>query len=342
MENNIETEKTPFISAIIVCRNEEDYIRVSLSSILDQDYPKDCYEILIVDGMSDDNTLKFAKQKITEYRERYGNSPDIHFLLNEKKILAAGWNIGIRNSKGEYVFRIDVHSKISADYIKKCVATISIHDCVCVGGKIESKSLEGEDGTITKILSSPFGVGNSSFRVSNTEGYADTAVYGLYEKNIFEKVGYFDETLVRNQDIELHARIRSIGGKFYFDPEIRSIYFTRNTAKKMLRQGYQNGKWNPIVLRKTKGSLSIRHMIPFVFVMFIVLSSLIGLFKRAFWYLGFLVLGIHLCLGVFFAGKKTNDLKELMKMPFLFLALHLSYGIGFLVGLFHNSTKENN
>lgn len=327
----------PYISALIVCRNEEEYIKLSLQSVLNQDYPNDRYEILIIDGISDDETVKAAKQVIDKYKAEHSKCPDTYFLYNEKKILAAGWNIGIRNSKGKYVFRIDAHSEIPSDYISKCVATIMMHDAICVGGKIESKSIQGENDTIAKVLSSPFGVGNSSFRVSNTEGYVDTAVYGLYDRRIFDTVGYFDESLIRNQDIELHARIRNAGGKFYFNPEIQSIYYTRNTVKKMLKQSFQNGKWNPIVLKKTRGTLSIRHMVPFAFVLFTGASAILGFFKRGYWYLELVILGIHLCLGFVFAKKKTNSPKELIKMPLLFMVLHLTYGTGFLTGLFHKS-----
>ncbi|WP_418579377.1 glycosyltransferase family 2 protein, partial [Hungatella sp.] len=274
----------PFITALIVCRNEEDYIKLSLGSLLNQDYPDDRYEILIIDGLSTDQTIESAEKVIAQYKNNRGSCPQIGFYKNKKMILAAGWNIGIKNSKGELVFRIDAHSTAAPDYIKKCVETILKHDAICVGGKIESKSLQGEDDVITKVLSSPFGVGNSSFRVSNTEGYTDTAVYGLYRKSIFEEIGYFDETLVRNQDIELHARIKNIGGKFYFNPEIHSVYYTRNTVKKMLKQAYQNGKWNPIVQNKNRSALSLRHMVPFLFVLFVCITSILGFLNKVFWY----------------------------------------------------------
>lgn len=335
----VNENEIPFISALIVCRNEEAYINISLQSILDQDYPDNCYEVIIIDGMSDDKTVDKARLLCEKYKTQHGSCPDIHFFSNEKKILAAGWNIGIKESKGRFIFRIDAHSCIPTDYIKKCVKTISTYDAVCVGGKIESKSLQGEDDVITKILSSPFGVGNSTFRVSNVGGYADTAVYGLYDRTIFDVVGYFDESLSRNQDIELHARIRNVGGKFYFNPEIKSVYYTRNTVKKMLKQAFQNGKWNPIVAKKTKGTLSIRHMIPFAFVIFTGITTILGFFKKMFWFLEGAVLALHLFLGFIFAKKKTNIPKELILMPILFMALHLSYGTGFLFGLFHKSER---
>ena len=330
----------PFVSALIVCRNEEDYIKLSLGSLLNQDYPDDKYEILIIDGISTDQTIESAEDVIIQYKKAHGSCPKVVFYKNDKKILAAGWNIGIENAKGEFVFRIDAHSAAASDYIKQCVKTILKYDAVCVGGKIESKSLQGEDDVITKVLSSAFGVGNSSFRVSNIEGYSDTAVYGLYRKSIFTEVGYFDETLVRNQDIELHARIKNAGGKFYFNPEIHSVYYTRNTIKKMLKQAYQNGKWNPIVQKKNKSALSLRHTVPFLFVMFIGIAFVLGFLHKIFWYLEVFVIALHLILGVVFSVKKTKKLSEVIKMPFLFVSLHVSYGAGYLTGLFYKEKRN--
>lgn len=330
-----KNEELPYISAIIVCRNEEEYIKLALGSILNQTYPDARYEILIIDGLSDDRTVSSAKAAIEDYKSIHGASPEVSFWKNEKRILAAGWNIGIRNAKGDFIFRIDAHSEVGPDYIMKCVETILTHEAVCVGGKIESKSLQGLDDIVTKVLSSPFGVGNSSFRVSDTARYTDTAVYGLYKKEIFEQAGYFDETLLRNQDIEMHARIKDAGGKFYFNPEIHSVYYTRNTVRKMLKQAFQNGKWNPIVQKKNKNALSLRHMIPFAFVSFMGLTTLLGFLNKIFWYIESFIVTLHLGLGVFFAKKKTNNPVEIAKMPFLFMMLHFFYGIGYLQGLFY-------
>lgn len=323
--------KLPFVSVLLVTRNEKDYIRMSLMSLIGQTYPKDHYEIIIADGMSDDGTLAV----IEELQERYNSdSFRISVVPNQKRILAAGWNLAIKAAKGEYVVRIDAHAEASADFIEKSVETMLAVDAVCVGGRLTSRSLRGDDDIVSKVLCSPFGVGNSTFRVSDTAGYADTAVYGLYRKRVFKEVGYFDEAMVRNQDIELHGRIRKAGYRFYFNPQIRSVYYTRNTPGKMLRQAYANGMWNMILLRKKSAALSLRHLVPFAFVVYLLLSLVGGFFFYPVWLVCLGVICLHLLLGLYFAAKKTHEIRQIVRMPWLFMALHLAYGAGYLGGIF--------
>ena len=190
-------------------------------SLINQTYPKDKYEIVIADGKSEDGTLdvvrKFQDKCIKE-------GLVITVVTNEKKILATGWNIAINAAKGEYVTRIDAHAEAEPDFVENSIKAILKVDAVCVGGKLTSLSLDGAENVISKVLSSPFGVGNSSFRVSSQACYADTAVYGLYKKSVFEEVGYFNEKMVRNQDIELHSRIKAAGYKFYSLNQIDLLY----------------------------------------------------------------------------------------------------------------------
>lgn len=326
----------PFVSALLVTRNEIDYIEDSLISLINQTYPKDKYEIIVIDGMSDDGTRDLIQSIIDKYST---DKFSITMLENPKRILASGWNLGIKNAKGDFVVRIDAHAVAPENFIRKNVETILSVEAVCVGGKLITKSLDEKGKTISKVLSSPFGVGNSSFRVSDTPAYTDTAVYGLYRKEIFDKVGYFDESFIRNQDIELHSRIKRSGGKFYFNPKIESIYFARNTIKKMIRQAFGNGKWNMILLKKKKSALSIRHLIPFAFVLYILLSLIGGFVCKFIWILAIAVLLLHLTLGFISALKKDANLKELYVMPILFLMLHFAYGCGFFSGLLTNINK---
>lgn len=330
--------QVPFVSALLVTRNEQAYIEKALCSLISQTYPKDRYEIIVIDGESSDNTLKIVNRVIKQYKTE---NIDIHIINNPKCILSSGWNLGIKHARGDYVIRIDAHGEAAADFIEKNVETmLSVKDAVCVGGKLTTKSLDGDNDIIAKVMSSPFGVGNSSFRVSERPGYADTAVYGLYKKEIFEEVGFFNENFIRNQDIELHSRIRTAGGKFYFNPEISCIYYSRNTVKKMVKQAFENGKWNMVLLKCHNFALSLRHLVPFVFVLYLIASSILGFFSRYFWFLEIGILLLHALLGVIAACKKTRKLSEIGKMTFLFLILHLSYGAGYLAGIFTKIDKS--
>lgn len=324
----------PFVSAMIVARNESAYIEKSLKSLINQNYPKERYEILFIDGNSDDDTVEIVKEIISDY-EKGNYNLNIKILNNPKKILASGWNLGIHEAKGDYVVRIDAHSFVENDFISKCVEVmLRVGDAVCVGGCMNSDSIDKRGKAISNVLSSPFGVGNSKFRYSKTAEYVDTVAFGLYKRTIYDEVGYFDESLKRNQDIDLHSRIKAVGGKFYLDPSIVVTYYARNSVKSMIKQGYQNGKWNISVFKKNPRALSIRHVIPLFFVLGIIGCLFLGFFSNLFWYLMISVICLHLVLGVLFSIKKTNKLKQILEMPMLFLLLHLSYGIGSFSAIF--------
>ena len=320
----------PYVSALIVMRNERNYIKPSLMSFVNQTYPKDRYEIIVVDGCSDDGTADVVDGIIREFST---DSFHIRLVDNPKRILASGWNIGIKEAKGEYVTRIDAHAEAAPDFIEKSVKTILSVDAACVGGKLNSIPVEGDDLLVSKVLSSSFGVGNSSFRVSDTAGYADTAVYGLYRRSVFDEAGYFDEKMVRNQDIDLHSRIKKSGYKFYFSPEIHSVYHTRSSVNKMVKQAYGNGKWNMVLVKKGSSALSLRHLAPFFFVTYLVLSFIGGFFFWPIWALCGCVLALYFTLGFFAGAKKVSAFGERLKMPYLFFLLHTSYGVGYYAGI---------
>ena len=327
----------PFVSALLVTRNEQAYVEQALLSLINQTYPKNKYEIVVIDGKSTDNTLQTVTSLIKQYKT---SDFDIRIISNPKRILAAGWNLGIKDAKGDYVVRIDAHAVASPNFIEKSVETMmAAQDAVCVGGKLTTKSLDGDENVVSMVLSSPFGVGNSSFRVSDTAGYADTAVYGLYKKEIFYQVGFFNEQYVRNQDIELHSRIKTAGGKFYFNPEISSVYYSRTTIKKMIKQAFGNGEWNMVLLKNQNSALSLRHLIPFVFVLFLIVATSLGFLNKYIWLIEVAVLLLHFTIGLYAGCKKTNKFFAILKMPFLFILLHISYGTGFLAGIFKNIQK---
>ena len=333
----------PFVSVMIVVRNEQEYIKSAIVSILEQDYPKDRYELLIIDGSSTDNTVINAKQTVNEYLLKDENL-QVYFYDNPKELLATGWNIGIRNARGEYIVRIDAHAQADRSMISKSVETFnSLSDVVCVGGRLKTEPLKTDDETISRILSSPFGIGNSKFRYSNVSGYTDTIAYGMYKKEIFDEVGLFNELFCRNQDNEMHGRIKSSGGRFYLNAEIENIYHPRNSLKSLLKQAYSNGKWNIITLfnSKNRKGLSLRHFVPMMFLFANIVLLILSFFIEAAKYLFILMYLLYFLSALYFATKKTKNILKILKMNLYFFVFHICYGAGTLSQFFTKKDKTN-
>lgn len=320
----------PFVTAMIVVRNEEKNISKAILSFLNQDYPKDKYELLIIDGESTDHTIEAAKQTVEAYSKE-NVAVSVRYLDNPKRLLATGWNIGIREAKGEYVVRIDAHAQADPCLISKGVhILLQKEDVVCVGGRLETEPLTEKGRVISDVLSSPFGIGNARFRYANESGYVDTVAYGVYRKAIFEKAGYFNEEFARNQDNDMHGRIKKCGGKFYLDTSIRSIYHSRETAKGMMKQAFGNGKWIIIGCRKSesKEGISLRHLVPLFFVLANLLLILSGIFLEIPRWIFLFMYVLYFFMATYFALKKTKNISKIFKMCGYYWLLHMSYGFG--------------
>jgi cellulose synthase/poly-beta-1,6-N-acetylglucosamine synthase-like glycosyltransferase len=326
----MKPKEYPFVSIIVVMRNEEEYIEECLKSLIQQDYPKEKYEIIVVDGESTDESVNIVKN----YMDKYAN---IRLVNNSKRILASGWNIGIKLAKGDIVIRPDAHSYVSKDFIRKNVETLKcVEDAVCVGGRLYNISKGGFiSKAISNVLSSPFGVGNSRFRVSEKAGYVDTIAYGAYRKNVFHKVGYFNESLRRNQDLELHSRIKEYGGKFYLNPEIKCYYYTRQDFKGLINQAFNNGLWNILTLKFQRKALSVRHLVPLIFILALLFNIILSFISYIGQYLLILQLLSYIISGSIYAVKicKKEGGKYFIISLVLFFALHVSYGLGSLFGI---------
>lgn len=339
-------EQWPFITAMIVARNEEIYIEICFKSLLEQSYPADCYEILIIDGMSTDSTVAVAKEVEKKYATRYeqgqtNTKVQVRYFDNPKKILAAGWNLGIQNAKGDYVIRIDAHAYADKDFLLNSIKTmLEVGDAVCVGGAMITEALTSRGEIIKEVLSSPFGVGGSKFRYMREPGYVDTVAFGLYRKDVFERLGYFDEKLERTQDNDMHRRIRADGGKFYLNPDIKTVYYSRDSVDKMVKQGFQNGKWTMINFKRHPGRMAIRHFVPFTFILALLVCLLLGFIFWPLWVLMLVGLALHMIVGCYFAFRRTKQMSHRLMMPFMFLLLHISYGTGSLAGVFTPAKKK--
>jgi GT2 family glycosyltransferase len=316
------------VSVVIAMRNEEDHIGHCLQSLIDQDYPGEQVEILIVDGMSTDN----SRSIVSGFAGRYAN---IRLLDNEKKITPAAFNLGIRNARGSIVAIIGAHCSLAPDYISNCVHYLNTREADCVGGPIESIG-EGFWGqAISLAMSSPFGVGDAHFRYSHQERYVDTLAFGAYRRDVFDRIGLFDEKLVRNQDYDLNYRLRKAGGKILLTPAIKSRYYTRSSLKKLCSQYLRYGFWKVQMLRKHPRSVRVRQLVPPLFALILLLSgALAAISNLAAWVFALMVasyLSLSLAFSLFIAARR--GWRYFPVLPVIFACLHLSWGLGFLYSL---------
>lgn len=318
----------------IVCPiyKEEKYIIQCIDSLLQQDYPKDDLEILLVDGMSSDNTRNIIK----EYSEKY---PFIHLLDNPKRIVPCAMNIGIKAAKGNIIIRLDAHANYEKDYfsvLSRRLIELGA-DNVGVVCKTDVLNKTPKALAIREVLGNKWGVGNSAFRIGiDKMQEVDTVPFGCWRREVFEKYGMYDERLIRNQDIELNKRIKRGGGKIFIVPDTYCTYLARETFLKLAKNNYDNGEWNILTVFYTKqmSSLSIRHFIPLIFVLSLIVPLITGII----WCPLSLISGLSLVVYLLALGSVSTQLavKKHLKFGYLlisFLVLHLSYGWGSFVAL---------
>lgn len=320
------------LSVICPIYNEERYIRGCIESILAQDYPKDDLEVIFADGMSTDRT----REIVAEYTAKY---PWIRLIDNPKRIVPPALNAAIRASHGDIIIRIDAHASYQPNYFSALAAALERNDADNVGSVCKTDVLNRTPKAlaIKAVLAHPLGVGNSSFRTGITEAKeVDTVPFGCWRRSVFDRFGMYNERLVRNQDIELNKRIINGGGKIVIVPDTYCTYFARETFGKLARNNYGNGKWNILTVYYTHQlkSLSLRHFIPLIFVMSLLLPAIAGFVWHPLWWLGAASL-IAYTLVVSVISAKIAITKHLSFTYLLasFFVLHLSYGWGSLMGL---------
>ena len=322
-----QCNKEIVVSIVIPVLNEERYIGECIDSLLKQTYPISNMECLVVDGMSKDNTIEIVKEYIKMY------PGVIRLLENKKRTQACAINIGINKAVGKYLIRLDAHAAYATNYIEECVKALNTNNYDNVGGIALTKGKTEFGKTVACMMSSKFGVGNSDFRTIEESVETDTVPFGAFRKELFDRIGGFDERLNRNEDNEINYRIRKNGGRILLSNKIRFTYYCRDSLKEILNMAYQNGKWTLKASKYCPGSMRLRHFIPFVFVMSLIFGSVLSCFSFIVRILYLFELILYLALDIYFSLKSSNKFKQTLILLVLFPLFHISYGIGSLSGL---------
>jgi glycosyltransferase involved in cell wall biosynthesis len=321
-------EMNKLVSIICTTYNEEKLISKTLESFIAQEKPDFEIEILVVDGMSEDKTRDIVKF----YCDKYSF---IRLIDNPDRKNPFGRNIGVKNAKGDYIALLGAHTIYRCDYIKVCLEEIADKNAPGVSGKVITSADENssEGKLVELMLTSKFGVSGSSFRTA-AEGYTSMINFPVFKKEVFEKIGLYDTSLIRNQDNDFNMRAEKAGFKLYNTWKTECYYYPGDTIKETLAYAHRNGFWNAKSL--LNGSMEFYHYVPFIFVMTLLILFIAGIFNFTFAKLFVILTLLHLFTGFIFALqiKKYKTIKNILSLPFLFFAFHFSYGWGTLKGFF--------
>ncbi|MFA5095649.1 MAG: glycosyltransferase family 2 protein [Candidatus Paceibacterota bacterium] len=319
-----------FVSIVVACRNEEKLIGKCLGSIAEQDYQKDKIEVLVVDGISEDK----SREIINDYSEKF---PYIRILDNPKKFTNFAFNIGIRESKGEIITLMGAHAIYEKDYVSKCVKYLKEYDADNVGGVL--KTVPAEDTLVAKSIaycfSSFFGTGGSYFRIgSKKPRWVDTVFGGCYKREVFNKIGFFNEKLSKSQDFEFNLRLKKSGGKILLAPDIVAYYYPKSNLEDFLRHNFEDGVWAILPFKFVKAPFNLRHYIPLLFILTFLLTFIFGIFFFPARIIFDLIFGSYLMLNLFFSIGIAfrRGFRYLFIMPIVFIYRHFGYGMGSLLG----------
>jgi len=321
-------KKFPYVSLLVAMQNESDHISECITSIINQNFPCELLEVVILDGGSTDGTWEIVEKLIKEID---------NFVLidNPKFIQSAAWNLGLEICKGEIVSIVSGHVILAPDYVSKAVETLDRTGADLVGGTIRAINSTKIGAAIALAMSHPFGVGGARHRYTEKEEETDSVFMGFCQRSLYEKIGGYDEELVRNQDDEFSYRLLKAGGRIICNPEIKSYYHSRSTFKSLWRQYFQYGFYKVRVLQKHPQQMRPRQFVPPLFVSALLISLLLSLIFPWGWVPLASLVGAYLIanLGASILTARQKGWRYLPLLPLAFATLHISYGLGFLTGL---------
>lgn len=326
-DNFCRLKDNPLVSVLMPVRNEAAFIGRSLGAVLAQDYPPDRMEVIVADGRSTDGT----GNTVTEIARQH---PNVFLLDNPQEIVATGLNLALSVAKGEIIVRVDGHTIVNTNYVRECVRALQESGGDNVGGRMTAVSEQSFGRAVAAATSSRFGVGGARFHYSEQEEWVDTVYLGAWNREVFNRVGNFDEEMGRNQDDEFNYRLRAAGGRILLDPRIQSSYFNRATARSLWKQYFQYGYWKVRVLQKHPRQMQPRQFVPAFFVLALTLLIITALLVSVGKFILLAIVTAYV-IGNLFASTVAAPKAGWQLLPlvsFTFVVIHFAYGCGFLVG----------
>ncbi len=320
----------PSVSIIIPCFNEQTTIRKLLEAIYAQTFPRADLEVVIADGMSTDGT----RAEIAAFADSH---PDLHICVvdNPARIIPAALNRALKEARGEIIVRLDAHSIPYPDYVECCVAALESGLGENVGGIWEINP--GANGWIAQAIAlaaaHPLGVGDALYRHAEKAAYVDTVPFGAFKREQLALVGFFDESLLTNEDYEFNTRIRQSGGRIWLDPAIRSIYYARPTLGALARQFWRYGYWKRKMLQRYPETLRWRQGLPPLFVLSLLGGAVLAILFPVFRLLLAIEVSLYaiiLILAACQAAIRQKKLALIIGLPLAIAVMHIAWGAGFL------------
>jgi glycosyltransferase involved in cell wall biosynthesis len=315
------------VSVVVPCRNERAHIEACLNSIVKQNLPAGGFEIIVVDGHSDDGT-RFVLETLRN------EAPNLVVMDNPERITAAGMNVGVRAASGEFVAILGAHTVYAPNYLEVCLGLMQEHpEADCVGGPIVHEGDSAFGRAVALAMSHPLGIGNALHRYPAYEGYAEGACFPMFRRRVFERIGLYDETLVRNQDDEFNARLAKSGGKVYLSPGARSVYRVRETPRGLFQQFFQYGYWRVAVLRRHRFRTSLRRFAPVLLWGVFAALAIAALLLRGPWIVAAIALPLVYVATIGVIGLQLAGLQKLgvaVRFPLAVGIMHAAYAFGFV------------
>lgn len=318
------------ISVVIPCRNERQYIRECVEAIYASQLPEGAeMRVFVVDGMSDDGTRELVAELMSIYSS-------LELVDNTMQLTPYAFNLGIHaGGKVDYIQIVGARHILSPDYISTCIDRLQADATIwCVGGRIVNEYVNETGRIISKAMSSSFGMGIGNFRTLEASGFTDTVTSPMYPYHVFEQIGFFDEELIRNQDDDFNFRVIRAGGKIWYEHAISLKYYVRANYKGLWRQFYQYGYWKVYVNRKHGAVTTLRQLVPPLFVCYLILAAASLCFNGWIKVVAFVPAVLYAMLASLVAFQRSDRSKDVFGIMRTFPILHISYGLGYLVGIF--------